>query len=79
MGEDKIHTVDASGLLCPMPIVRLSQKIREIGAGEVVRLVGTDPGILQDVPAWCKSTGNECIEVKEESGKYVALIRKKEG
>ena len=78
MGEEKIHVVDASGLLCPMPIVRLSQRIKEIQPGEIIKLIATDPGMKEDVPAWCRSTGHECIEIKEEGGKYIALVKKRE-
>lgn len=77
MMDEKVHILDTSGLLCPLPLVKLSMKIKEVKEGEVIKVIATDKGLLKDVPAWCKDTGNECIEVKEEEGKYVALVRKR--
>ena len=53
--------IDARGLLCPMPIVKLAQGIKEIEPGQVVLLQATDPGAGPDVAAWAVSTGNQLI------------------
>ncbi len=76
--ENKKHVIEARGTVCPMPIIKLSQKMALLSPGEVVELMATDPGVLENVPAWCQSTGHECIEVKRVEDYYVAVVRKKE-
>ena len=73
---DATKTLDASGLKCPMPIVRTRQAIDEIAAGEVLEVISTDRGSLQDLPAWAESTGNRLIETREEGERFVFLIEK---
>ena len=68
--------LDASGLACPMPIVKTRMAIDEIASGEVLKLISTDRGSCTDVPAWTSSTGHELLEQTEEDGAYVFLIRK---
>ncbi len=55
------RTLDAKGLLCPMPIVKLSKLVKEMSSGEVVLLEATDPGSVPDVTAWAKQTGNPLV------------------
>ncbi len=69
--------LDCRGLMCPMPIVKLAKKIKEIEVGKVLELLADDVGSKEDVPAWCKRTGNELIEMKEEGGIFHYFIRKK--
>ncbi len=55
------RTLDAKGLLCPMPIVKLSKLVKEMASEEVVLLETTDPGSIPDVTAWAKQTGNPLL------------------
>jgi TusA-related sulfurtransferase len=71
-------TVDARGLLCPMPIVRTAKAMKELAPGQVLRLLATDRGSVADVPAWAQSTGNELLEWHEDDGEFVFLLRKSE-
>jgi TusA-related sulfurtransferase len=48
-----------------MPIVKTSQKIKKMKVGQVLEIVATDKGIKQDMPAWCKTTGNECLAIED--------------
>jgi tRNA 2-thiouridine synthesizing protein A len=75
MGKE---VLDARGLMCPMPIVKLAKKIKEMKVGDVLELIADDVGSKEDVPAWCKRTGNELIESKEENGMFHYLIKKKQ-
>ncbi len=70
------HTLDCKGLSCPMPILKLAKEIKNIEVGQVLELLGTDPGSKTDVPRWCEKTGNEFLETTEESGVYKYYIRK---
>ena len=68
--------VDARGRLCPMPIVLLSRRMRELPAGSVLKLLATDRGARADVPAWADDTGHELVSTGEEDGALVFVLRK---
>ena len=71
------RTTDAVGLFCPMPVVRLKLEIEKIEPNQVLELLADDPGVTEDIPAWCKDTGNQCLLIeKNEEGIFVAYIRK---
>jgi tRNA 2-thiouridine synthesizing protein A len=67
---DKDATLDAKGLMCPMPIVQLAKKVREMKSGQVLELLADDVGAKEDVPAWCSRTGNALVAMEEE-GKLI--------
>ena len=70
------ETLDCVGLYCPMPIVKTSQKIKGLKIGEVLEVVADDKGIKQDIPAWCRTTGHECLGIEEAGGEIKVYIRK---
>jgi tRNA 2-thiouridine synthesizing protein A len=70
------QTLDCVGLYCPMPIVKTAQKIKELKPGEVLEVVADDKGIKQDMPAWCRTTGNEFLGVEEDGGEIKVYVRK---
>lgn len=69
-------TLDCLGLYCPMPIVHTSKKFKELKVGQVLEVLSDDEGIKQDMPSWCKSTGNEFLRIEEENGTYRVFVRK---
>ncbi|MFA4905747.1 MAG: sulfurtransferase TusA family protein [Candidatus Margulisiibacteriota bacterium] len=69
-------TLDTFGLLCPMPIVKTALKVKEMQVGQTLEVLATDAGIKEDMPAWCKSTGNEFLGLDEQNGEYRVYIRK---
>ena len=69
-------TLDCIGLYCPMPIVKTAEKIKQLKQGEVLEVVADDVGIKEDMPAWCRATGNEFLGIEEEAGEYKVYIRK---
>jgi len=68
--------LDASGLNCPLPILRAKKTLAGMDAGKVLRIVATDPGSVKDFEAFAKQTGNELMESGEEGGKFTFLIKK---
>lgn len=70
------QTLDCKGLSCPMPIIKLSKTMKKLKTGELLEMLGTDPGSKTDVPAWCEKTGNEFIELQEENGAFKFYIKK---
>ncbi|HOP79125.1 MAG TPA: FAD-dependent oxidoreductase [Armatimonadota bacterium] len=71
-----IKVVDACGLQCPGPIMRVSEELKNIREGEAITVISSDPAFMQDVGAWCHSTGNKLIDVAAEGGHYKATIAK---
>ena len=68
--------LDARGLNCPLPILRAKKSINAMTAGQVLRIVATDPGSVKDFEAFCKQTGNELMASQENNGEYEFRIRK---
>lgn len=68
--------LDCFGLLCPMPIIQTAKKIKEMNVGEVLEVISTDKGIKEDMPAWCRQTGQEYIGLEEE-GEVIKVYVKK--
>lgn len=68
--------LDLRGLLCPMPMVKVSQNIKNVVVGGVIRAVATDAGAMADIPAWTKSTGNELLMAEKEGDEYVFLVKR---
>lgn len=69
-------TVDARGLSCPMPIVKLSQAITETQVGQVVEVIATDHSFVPDVEAWCRKTGHELVKLDEGEEEIKAYVKK---
>jgi tRNA 2-thiouridine synthesizing protein A len=70
------HLLDARGLFCPEPVMLLHKKIREIGGGEVLVLIATDPSTTRDVPKFCHFLGHELISSSEDGKTFRYCIRK---
>jgi tRNA 2-thiouridine synthesizing protein A len=69
--------VDASGLSCPLPIVRTAQAMKTVASGDLVEVIATDPGSVKDFDAWSKSTGNALVEQDAANGKFRFVLRRK--
>lgn len=69
--------LDATGLSCPMPLLRLAKAVKGINSGEVLKMVATDPGSLEDVPSWVDKKGHELLDKSEDGGLYTFYIKKK--
>jgi len=59
-----------------MPIVHTARKMKELKAGQVLEVLSDDEGIKEDMPSWCKTTGNEYLGIEEEEGVYRAYVKK---
>lgn len=72
------ETLDCKGLSCPMPMMKLAKAMKGLNSGEVLEMIGTDPGTKSDLPKWCEKTGNEMLEEGEtDDGAFRYLIKKK--
>ena len=68
--------LDASGLNCPLPILRAKKALNGMEAGKVLHIIATDPGSVKDFEAFAKQTGNELLESSEEGGKFHFYMKK---
>jgi len=68
--------LDASGLNCPLPILRAKKTLAAMSSGQVLHVIATDPGAIKDFEAFSKQTGNELMESREDGGKFYFLIKK---
>lgn len=59
------HTLDARNLLCPMPVIRLQEFIKDKSEGEIITVLCTDPGSKHDIPAWCRVHGHKIVNIDE--------------
>ena len=68
--------LDASGLNCPLPILRAKKALGGLASGKVLHIIATDPGSVKDFEAFAKQTGNTLLESSESGGKYHFMIKK---
>ena len=74
MESDEI--LDCYGLLCPMPIIQTAKKIKELEIGQILEVVSTDAGIKEDMPAWCRQTGQEYLGLEENGDVFKVYVKK---
>lgn len=70
-------TLDCKGLSCPMPIMKVAKAMRDLNAGDVLEMLGTDPGTKTDLPNWCEKTGNKLLEVADLEGGVTRMLVQK--
>ncbi len=70
------QTLDCSGVMCPMPIVKTSNALKSMQVGEVLQMISTDPGVMSDMEAWAKQTRHELLSAVEEGSQYLFLVKK---
>ena len=68
--------LDASGLNCPLPILRAKKALSDMEHGQVLRVISTDQGSVKDFEAFSKQTNNPLLSSGEEAGKFVFLLKK---
>ena len=68
-------TLDATGLMCPLPILKAKRALADIPKGGILEVLATDPGSIADFEAFCRSTGNTLLEHSAASGVFRVLIK----
>jgi tRNA 2-thiouridine synthesizing protein A len=68
--------LDASGLNCPMPILKTKKALSKMDAGQILEVISTDAGSVKDIEAFCNQTGNKLISINEDGGKYVFTLER---
>lgn len=68
------ETLNARRLLCPLPVIRTQDKVKQLKAGDRLEVICTDPGVMQDIPAWCRINGHKVLEAGVVDSEYVILL-----
>ncbi|HEY0721756.1 MAG TPA: sulfurtransferase TusA family protein [Gammaproteobacteria bacterium] len=71
--------VDARRLLCPMPVIRLQNRVNELQPGDEVEITCTDPGALNDIPAWCRINGHAVLGSRRQGNEWIIEVRVGDG
>lgn len=69
-------TLDAAGLLCPLPVLKARKALKTMAPGDLLVVLATDKGAVKDFDAFCRTTGNQLVEYSEADGTFVFTIRK---
>lgn len=69
-------TIDAQGLMCPLPLLRAKQAIDKLEPGQVLEVLGTDPISKDDLPGWCSFSGHAFLGLREDGGLFKFYIKK---
>jgi TusA-related sulfurtransferase len=72
------HTLDVTGLLCPVPVLLTARAMASLEPGERLEIVGDDPDMLRDIPAWCDESGNRLLEIQQTGRRVRARVEKRE-
>jgi tRNA 2-thiouridine synthesizing protein A len=68
------YQLNAKRLLCPMPVIRTQDKVATLQAGDTLEVVSTDPGALNDIPAWCRINGHRVLSTRREDDEVFIII-----
>ncbi len=71
------HLLDVKGLACPLPVLRAKKAMRDVAPGELLEVLATDPGTVEDFEAFCEVTGHTLVDRRDDAGVFTFLIRKK--
>lgn len=69
------HQLDARRLLCPMPVIRTQDTIKTLNPGDILEVTCTDPGAVNDIPAWCRINGHEYLGFTEVDDEIIIRVK----
>lgn len=68
------YQLDARRMFCPMPVIRTQDKVKQLQPGDTLEVVCTDPGALNDIPAWCRINGHKVISSEERDDEVIVTV-----
>lgn len=68
------YELDARRMFCPMPVIRTQDRVNQLQPGDTLQVVATDPGVLNDIPAWCRINGHKVISSHEADDEVFVTI-----
>ncbi len=70
------HVLDVKNQLCPIPVIRTQNQAKKLAPGDILEVVCTDPGVVNDIPAWCRINGHEVLGIeKRDNGEIVVSLK----
>lgn len=67
--------VNARRLLCPLPVIRTQDAIEDLNPGDELKVICTDPGAKNDIPAWCRINGHSIVSLDENHGEISIVVK----
>ncbi len=74
--QTPVLELDLKGLLCPLPMVRVSQNITKVAVGGIIKATASDPGSMADIPSWARTTGNEVVKTERDGKNFVFYVKR---
>jgi TusA-related sulfurtransferase len=68
------ETLNARRLLCPLPVIRTQDRVKQLKSGDQLEVICTDPGVIHDIPAWCRINGHKVLEIKSCNHEYIVIL-----
>jgi tRNA 2-thiouridine synthesizing protein A len=68
------HSLNARRLLCPLPVIRTQDKVKQLQAGDTLEVICTDPGVMQDIPTWCRINKHKVLSAENIDGEYIIVL-----
>ena len=68
------YEIDVKRLLCPMPVIKTQNKLKEMQPGDILKVICTDPGAKADIPAWCRIHGHEVTDIEENDNELIFTV-----
>lgn len=68
------YELDARRMFCPMPVIRTQDRVKELQIGDTLEVLATDPGVLSDIPAWCRINGHKILATREVDDEVFVLL-----
>ena len=75
MTDQAPHQLNTRRLLCPLPVIRTQEKIKQLQPGDILEVTCTDPGALHDIPAWCRVHGHTILDSRQDDLDIIISIR----
>jgi tRNA 2-thiouridine synthesizing protein A len=68
------HHLDATNILCPLPVIRCQDKVNTLTAGDTLEVTCTDPGANHDIPAWCRINGHKIVNITNSNNLIIITV-----
>lgn len=69
-----LNTLDVRRFLCPMPVIKTQDRIKLLSVGDQLTILCTDPGVLNDIPSWCRINGHKVVACVENNSEITIII-----
>ena len=70
------HTLDVKGQLCPIPVIRTQNQAKKLAPGDILEVICTDPGAMNDIPAWSRINGHEVVSTGTKDNNDIIITLK---